>query len=163
MYEEISWLGYKTTPVARVNKIVTGLLERGCILDGVPGFYCERESGNWAMDIRGSGKAQMQKIPYMLVIGDKEVKDGNVAVRTRTSEQLNMSVDEFLARITAERDSKALWFSSTTQRIPAGTYILGNDRYCGDIIMQKSVGVDIFSHKRVRNIGQVKCYSESGL
>ena len=108
MYEEISWLGYKTTPVARVNKIVTGLLERGCILDGVPGFCCERESGNWAMDIRGSGKAQMQKILYMLVIGDKEVKDGNVAVRTRTSEQLNMSVDEFLARITAERDSKAL-------------------------------------------------------
>jgi len=37
-------------------------------------------------------------------------------------------------------------------------YILGNDRYCGDIIMQKSVGVDIFTHKRVRNIGQVQRY-----
>ena len=37
-------------------------------------------------------------------------------------------------------------------------YILGNDRYCGDIIMQKSVGVDIFSHKRVRNLGQAQRY-----
>ncbi len=38
------------------------------------------------------------------------------------------------------------------------TYILGNDRYCGDIIMQKSIGVDLFAHKRVRNIGQAKRY-----
>lgn len=40
----------------------------------------------------------------------------------------------------------------------AVSYILGNDRYCGDIIMQKSVGVDIFTHKRVRNMGQVQRY-----
>lgn len=37
-------------------------------------------------------------------------------------------------------------------------YILGNDRYIGDIIMQKSICVDLFAHKRVRNYGQVQRY-----
>ena len=37
-------------------------------------------------------------------------------------------------------------------------YILGNDRYCGDIIMQKSICVDLFAHRRVRNLGQVQRY-----
>lgn len=36
------------------------------------------------------------------------------------------------------------------------TYILGNDRYCGDIIMQKSLCVDLFAHKRIRNLGQLE-------
>ena len=44
----------------------------------------------------------------MLVIGDKEVEDGTVAVRTRTGEQMNLSYDEFLKKITEERDTKAL-------------------------------------------------------
>ena len=35
-------------------------------------------------------------------------------------------------------------------------YILGNDRYCGDIIMQKSICADLFAHKRVRNLGQAE-------
>jgi threonyl-tRNA synthetase len=30
--------------------------------------------------------AQLQKIPYMLVVGDKEAEDGLVAVRTRENE-----------------------------------------------------------------------------
>ena len=38
------------------------------------------------------------------------------------------------------------------------TYILGNDRYCGDVIMQKSLCVDLFAHKRVRTLGQVERY-----
>ncbi len=53
--EQIDWLGYRTTPVVRTGKIVAELLERGCRLDGVPGFYCDRESGRWMLDIRGSG------------------------------------------------------------------------------------------------------------
>ena len=53
-------------------------------------------------------EAQMQKVPYMLVIGDKEVEDGSVAVRSRTGEQTNMSYADFLKKITEERDTKAL-------------------------------------------------------
>ena len=42
--------------------------------------------------------AQMQKIPYMLVVGDREQEQGAVAVRLRSGEDLKSKpVDEFLA------------------------------------------------------------------
>ncbi len=45
-------------------------------------------------------KAQGQKIPYMLVIGDKERDAGAVAVRLRTGEDLKaMPVDQFIGRV----------------------------------------------------------------
>ena len=43
-------------------------------------------------------KAQLQKIPYMLVAGDKEVESGAVAVRLRSGEDLKAkSIAEFLS------------------------------------------------------------------
>lgn len=42
--------------------------------------------------------AQMQKIPYMLVVGDREQEQGAVAVRLRSGEDLKTkSIDEFLS------------------------------------------------------------------
>ncbi len=53
-------------------------------------------------------EAQMQKIPYMLVVGDKEAEAGTVSVRTRGGVDLGaMKLDEFLAKIKDEIDSKA--------------------------------------------------------
>jgi threonyl-tRNA synthetase len=47
--------------------------------------------------------AQLQKVPYMLVVGDKEVEAQAVAVRLRSGEDLGaMSVDAFLARAVDE-------------------------------------------------------------
>ena len=49
--------------------------------------------------------AQMQKIPYMLVIGDREVEAGTVAVRLRSGENLGaIAVDDFIARV--DEDTK---------------------------------------------------------
>ena len=45
--------------------------------------------------------AQMQKIPYMLVVGDKEAAQEAVAVRLRTNENLGATpLTDFIARIT---------------------------------------------------------------
>jgi threonyl-tRNA synthetase len=53
-------------------------------------------------------KAQGQKIPYMLVIGDKERDAGAVAVRLRTGEDLKaMPVDQFIARVAPINKSRA--------------------------------------------------------
>ncbi len=42
-------------------------------------------------------KAQEQRVPYMLVVGDKEIEAGTVAVRLRTNENLGpQSLDEFV-------------------------------------------------------------------
>ena len=52
-------------------------------------------------------EAQLKKIPYMLVVGDKEMEDGTVAVRARKEEKGGtMTVDAFLEAIRAEIDSK---------------------------------------------------------
>ncbi|MCE8024827.1 MULTISPECIES: threonine--tRNA ligase [Halomonadaceae] len=45
----------------------------------------------------------LQKVPYLLVVGDKEVEADSVALRTRTGENLGtMTVDAFIERVRAE-------------------------------------------------------------
>jgi len=47
--------------------------------------------------------AQNQKIPYMLVVGDREVEQGTVSVRLRTEENLGgMQVGTFLEQVGAD-------------------------------------------------------------
>lgn len=46
----------------------------------------------------------LQKVPYLLVVGDKEVEADSVAVRTRSGENLGtMTVDAFIESVQAER------------------------------------------------------------
>ena len=53
-------------------------------------------------------EAQMQKTPYMLVIGDREAESGAVAVRTRGGEDLGaIPLDAFIERITGEIKSRS--------------------------------------------------------
>jgi threonyl-tRNA synthetase len=48
-------------------------------------------------------QAQLQKVPYMLIIGDKEEQAGAVAVRQRSGEDLGaLPLEEFVARALAE-------------------------------------------------------------
>jgi threonyl-tRNA synthetase len=45
----------------------------------------------------------LKRIPYLLVVGDKEVEQQEVAVRTRKGEDLGkFSIDDFVARVSAE-------------------------------------------------------------
>ena len=49
---------------------------------------------------------QMQKVPYMLVIGAKEMEEGTVAVRNRAGTTETMSVEAFVEKITEEIKNK---------------------------------------------------------
>ena len=52
-------------------------------------------------------EAQMQKIPYMLVVGDRDMENQTVSVRTRAGVDLGaMSVDDFRTKCRAEIDTK---------------------------------------------------------
>jgi threonyl-tRNA synthetase len=45
----------------------------------------------------------LQRVPYLLVVGDREKEHGAVAVRTRSGEDMgSMSVTEFAARLRGE-------------------------------------------------------------
>ena len=53
-------------------------------------------------------EAQLQKVPYMLVVGDREAQDGTVSVRNRKhGDQGVKPVDQFLAEVQGLIDSKA--------------------------------------------------------
>ena len=55
-------------------------------------------------------EAQVQKVPYMLVIGDKEAESGTVSVRSRREGDVGVqSVDDFLARALREVAEKVIW------------------------------------------------------
>ncbi len=54
-------------------------------------------------------EAQMEKVPYMIVIGDKEMENNEVAVRSRREGDLGpMPLDKFIEKITGEVSNKEL-------------------------------------------------------
>lgn len=54
-------------------------------------------------------EAQLAKIPYMLILGEKEMENGNICVRSRSGGDLgNMELDEFVKELVFERDSKKI-------------------------------------------------------
>ena len=52
-------------------------------------------------------EAQMQKVPYMLVLGDKEAESGQITVRKRQEGDIGtMTLDDFISMFTKEVDDK---------------------------------------------------------
>ncbi len=53
-------------------------------------------------------EAQVQKVPYVLVVGEREAREGTASVRKRGGEDVGaMPVDRFLAEVTAEIRTRA--------------------------------------------------------
>ncbi len=51
--------------------------------------------------------AQLQKIPYMLVVGEREAQENMVAVRLRSGKDLGaMPLETFIARMKSEAESR---------------------------------------------------------
>jgi len=80
------------------EEIVKKLDERGIRVEG------DYRSEKLGYKIR---EAQKEKIPYMLVVGDKEAEEGIVAVRTRGGgDEGTMTVDAFISRCLEEIATK---------------------------------------------------------
>ncbi len=72
------------------------------------GFRVEIDTGRDRMQAK-IRSAQMQKVPFMLVIGKREAEAGTVAVRARSGEDLGaMTVAEFTALLSDLTESKSL-------------------------------------------------------
>lgn len=71
------------------------------------------------------------------------------------------SISQIQERLYAMRipspEGKPKWSQSTIR------YILSNEKYCGDIIMQKTIIEDVLDHKAVKNIGQEPVYVLRGV
>ena len=67
------------------------------------GVRAEVQADNEPMRVK-IAKAQQQKVPYMLVIGDKEIENDSVGVRERTQGDIGaMGVDEFADLVVGQR------------------------------------------------------------
>ncbi len=54
-------------------------------------------------------QAQLEKVPYMLLAGDKDIENNTVSLRTRSGgDKGAMALDEFVEKIVAEVESKSL-------------------------------------------------------
>ena len=51
-------------------------------------------------------EGRSQKIPYLLILGDKEAESGTVAVRSRGGDEGVMALDDFIARVNEEVRAK---------------------------------------------------------
>src|SRR5690606_35087996 len=66
------------------------------------GFRVEADVRNEKVGYK-SREHTLQRVPYLLVVGDREKEAGAVAVRTRAGEDLgSMPVDDFAARLLSE-------------------------------------------------------------
>ena len=73
------------------------------------GFRVEVDSRNEKIG-KKIREATLEKIPYMLVVGDRDMENQTVSVRLRTGEDLGaMSVADFAARLKQDVDTKAIW------------------------------------------------------
>ena len=72
------------------------------------GFRVETDTRNEKIG-KKIREATLEKIPYMLVVGDRDVENQTVSVRTRSGEDLGaMSLEAFAAKLKEEVDSKAI-------------------------------------------------------
>jgi len=72
------------------------------------GFRVELDDRNEKIGYR-IREAQLEKVPYMLVAGDKEMENGHINVRCRKDgESKDMSVDEFIAMLKEEVETKRI-------------------------------------------------------
>ena len=72
------------------------------------GFRAEVDLSDNRMNAKIRG-AQTKKIPYMVVVGEKEEQDGTVSVRTRTGARLDpMTIDGFRAMLVDKTRSRDL-------------------------------------------------------
>ena len=72
------------------------------------GFRCEVDDRSEKIGYK-IREAQLEKVPYMVLVGDKDIEDSCISVRHRKDGDLgSMSSMEFISKISAERDSKEI-------------------------------------------------------
>jgi threonyl-tRNA synthetase len=76
------------------------------VMNGTSGLRVDVDLSNERMQ-KKIRNAQTEKIPYMLVVGDREAAEGKVAVRLRSGKDLGaMPLEAFIARVKGEAESR---------------------------------------------------------
>ncbi|WP_418783285.1 threonine--tRNA ligase [Hominenteromicrobium sp.] len=72
------------------------------------GFRCEVDDRSEKIGYK-IREAQLEKVPYMVVVGDKDIENSTISVRKRKEGDLGaMTVEQFLEKIVPDRDNKVI-------------------------------------------------------
>ena len=72
------------------------------------GFRCEVDDRSEKIGYK-IREAQLEKVPYMVVVGDKDIENNTISIRKRKEGDLGaMTVEQFLAKIVPDRDNKVI-------------------------------------------------------
>lgn len=90
----------KLIPIADRHKKYAGKIEKDLHKKG---FRIDVDFENETMQAK-IRKCQLEKVPYMLIIGDRELKENKVSVRSRIDGDLgSTSLDKFIAKLCKEQ------------------------------------------------------------
>ena len=72
------------------------------------GFRCEVDDRSEKIGYK-IREAQLEKVPYMVVVGDKDIENNIISIRKRKEGDLGaMTVEQFLEKIVPDRDNKVI-------------------------------------------------------
>ncbi|MBQ9874131.1 MAG: threonine--tRNA ligase, partial [Thermoguttaceae bacterium] len=96
--EQVRVLSIKDSVVDYAKGVADKLAARGIRVES------DFSSNTLGYKIRG---AQKEKVPYMVIIGEKDLENGTISIRYRNGDDLGaMSFDDFLTRIEGEIAAK---------------------------------------------------------
>ena len=103
-----AWLNPVQVKVLTITDRVDSYADEIAAALEAQGFRVEKDQRNEKIG-KKIREATMMKIPYMLVVGDRDVENKTVSVRSRSGEDLGaMSLEAFSAMLKEEVDTKAI-------------------------------------------------------
>ncbi len=101
------WLAPVQVKVLPIAEAFAGYADKICKELTAAGLRAETDTRNEKIGYK-IREAQLQKIPYMVVVGEKEMQDGSISVRGRKDGSLGtMSLDAFKAKALKETADKS--------------------------------------------------------
>jgi threonyl-tRNA synthetase len=102
------WLSPTQVEVMTITDRADGWADEVASALSLEGFRVDTDKRNEKIGFK-IREAQLEKVPYMLVLGDKECEDKQVAVRDRKGNNLGvMSLDAFMEMARTEVETKAI-------------------------------------------------------
>ena len=132
-----------------------------------PGMAAQKESETISGNLRWSYKKRMESgeynctrtpFGYKLVNGKLEINENESAIIQKIFNMYlqGMGIQQIADKLNEQKAEKRYgykkWGKSTI------LYILNNERYMGDAVLQKKCTTETFPHKKVKNTGQKKKY-----
>jgi threonyl-tRNA synthetase len=100
------WLAPVQVEVLPISETYNDYAEKVCKALTDAGLRAEADYRNEKIGFK-IREAQLSKVPYMLIVGEKEAEAGEVSVRSRKGDTVTMSLEAFVEKAVEENVTRA--------------------------------------------------------